>query len=182
MVEVIKNHSSKPPKNSLIITGNFKNMKTITKKEPGKQEFWFERTFEAPIELVFDTYSDPSHMADWWGPAGYPIEELEMDVRSGGSWRVVQRDKDDQKFSFYGVYHEVMRPIRIVWTFEFDGNPGHVSLETVTFEEIDGKTKLIGQSVYRSIEDRDSMITSGMENGLNEGLDRLEKPLEEKLS
>lgn len=153
-------------------------MKTKMIKEPGKQEFIFERTFDAPRELVFDVYTDPNRMADWWGPEGYPILEQEMDVRSGGSWMVAQADKDGERFSFHGVYHEVKSPERIVWTFEFDGTPGHISLETITFEEIDGKTKVTGKSIYQSVEDRDAMIESGMESGLNEGLDRFERLLE----
>jgi uncharacterized protein YndB with AHSA1/START domain len=152
-------------------------MKTKTIKEPNKQEFTFERTFDAPRDIVFQVYNDPKRMPDWWGPAGYKFLKLDMDVRTGGSWEVIQTDESGLPFGFRGVYHEVKKPERVVWTFEFDGTPGHVSLETVIFEELDDKTKIIGKSVYQSTQDRDAMIESGMEEGLNEGLDRFEELL-----
>ena len=96
-----------------------------------------------------------------------------MDFRPGGRWRFVLRDMDGNEFGFRGEYREIVPPERIVWTFEFDGMPGHVSVETLVFEEHDGKTTLTGTSVFDSKEDRDGMLQSGMEEGAAETWDRL---------
>jgi uncharacterized protein YndB with AHSA1/START domain len=96
-----------------------------------------------------------------------------MEVREGGRWRFVQLEPDGQEFGFHGVFHAIVAPERIVQTFEFEGVPGHVLLETATFEEHDGKTMLTAQSVFQSVEDRDGMVQSGMEQGAVETMDRL---------
>ena len=96
-----------------------------------------------------------------------------MDVRRGGVWRFVQRSPDGNEYAFNGVYHEVSPPRRLVSTFEFEGMPGHVSLETGTFEEHEGMTRFIGKSVYQTVEDRDGMLESGMERGMAETMDRM---------
>jgi uncharacterized protein YndB with AHSA1/START domain len=96
-----------------------------------------------------------------------------MDARPGGSWRWVQSDGDGNTYGFRGVFHDVVAPERIVQTFEFDGVPGHVSLESAVFEAQGGKTRVTMHSVYQSVEDRDGMAGSGMGEGMNEGFDRL---------
>jgi uncharacterized protein YndB with AHSA1/START domain len=96
-----------------------------------------------------------------------------MDARPGGQWRFVQRDTAGHEYAFHGVYHEVRSPERIVDTFEFEGTPGHVSLETCLLEETGGRTKMTGRSVYQSVEDRDTMLEAGMEEGVLETMDRL---------
>ena len=96
-----------------------------------------------------------------------------MDVRPGGLWRFVQRGPDGNEYAFKGEYREIVPPERLVYTFEFEGMPGHVILETVTFEEHDGKTKLTDRSLFQSGEDRDGMLSSGMEQGAAETMDRL---------
>ena len=96
-----------------------------------------------------------------------------MDARPGGSWRFVQYDAAGNKYAFHGVYHDVASPERIVDTFEFEGTPGHVSLETTTFEEMGGRTKVTSRSVFQTVEDRDEMIKAGMEEGVLESMDRL---------
>jgi uncharacterized protein YndB with AHSA1/START domain len=102
-----------------------------------------------------------------------------MDVRPGGTWRFVQRDPDGNKFAFNGVYHSIVPPERVVDTFEFEGMPGHVLLETVTFEEHEGKTKLTNRSVFQTVEDRNGALQSGMEAGAAETMDRLGELLKE---
>jgi uncharacterized protein YndB with AHSA1/START domain len=141
--------------------------------EPGKQEIIMTRVFDAPRELVFKAYTDPEAVPRWWGPEGLTTIVDKMDVKPGGVWRFVQRDADGNEFGFYGVYHGIVSPERLVYTFEFEGMPGHVLLETVTFEEDDGKTKLTDRSIFQSVEDRDGMLKSGMEEGAAESLDRL---------
>jgi len=141
--------------------------------ERGKQEVIISRVFDAPRDLVFRAYTDPSLIPQWWGPRYLTTTVDKMDVRPGGMWRFVQLDAAGNEYAFHGVYHEVRSPERIVDTFEFEGMPGHVSLETCTLEEIGGKTKMIGRSVYQTVEDRDGMIKSGMEEGVFESMDRL---------
>jgi uncharacterized protein YndB with AHSA1/START domain len=101
-----------------------------------------------------------------------------MDVKQGGIWRFIHHDADGNKYAFHGVYHEILSPERLIYTFEFEPVPGHVSLETATFEEHDGKTKLTDRSVFQTIEDRDGMLQSGMEEGAVETWDRLAELLE----
>jgi uncharacterized protein YndB with AHSA1/START domain len=96
-----------------------------------------------------------------------------MDFRPGGAYRFVQRAPDGAEYAFRGQYREIVPPERIVWTFEFEGMPGHVSVETATFTEQDGKTMLTATAVYDSVEDRDAVLQSGMEAGLRETWDRL---------
>ena len=147
--------------------------------EPGKQEVIFTRVFDAPPELVFKAYTDPDLLRQWLGPRALTMTEIQQDLKPGGTWRFVHRDAEGHTFGFHGVFHTVTAPQQIVRTFEFEGVPGHVLLETATFEEQDGKTKLTGQSVFQSVEDRDGMVSSGMESGMNEGMDRLDELLKE---
>jgi len=141
--------------------------------EPGKQEIVITRVFDAPRDLVFETFTNPDLIPDWWGPARLSTTVDRMEVRSGGSWRFVQREADGPEFGFHGVFHEVS-PYRIVQPFEFEGVPGHVALETATFEDLGGgRTRYTGRSVYQSLEDRDGMVASGMESGARESMDRI---------
>lgn len=146
--------------------------------EPGKQEIVITRVFDAPRELVFKASTDPKLISQWWGPRGFTTTVDKMDVRPGGIWRYVHRAPDGNEYAFHGVYHEIVPPERLVYTFEFEGMPGHVLLETVTFEELDGKTKMTDQSVFQTVEDRDGMLNSGMEEGAAESMDRLDEQLQ----
>lgn len=143
--------------------------------EPGKQEMIFTRVFDAPRALLFKAYTDPRLIPQWWGPERFTTTVDRMEVKPGGIWRFVQHDREAHEQAFHGVYHSVLSPARIVSTFEYEGTPGQVSLETATFEEVDGKTKLTGKSVFQSVEDRDEMLHGGMEKGLAETMDRLEE-------
>ncbi|MHC1754144.1 MAG: SRPBCC family protein [Methanosarcina sp.] len=146
--------------------------------EPGKQEIVMTRVFDAPRELVFKACTDPNLIPQWWGPKYLTTTVDRMDVKQGGIWRFIHHDADGNKYAFHGVYHEIMSPERLIYTFEFEPVPGHVSLETATFEEHDGKTKLTDRSVFQTIEDRDGMLQSGMEEGAVETWDRLAELLE----
>lgn len=140
--------------------------------EAGKQEVVFTRIFDAPREVVFKAYTDPARIPEWWGPSRFTNTVIKMDVRPGGTWRIVQRDADGNEYAFHGVYHEVRSPEHLVGTFEFEGAPGHVSLETAEFAEHEGKTRFTGRSVFQSVEDRDAMLREGMEEGMIETMDR----------
>ena len=103
-----------------------------------------------------------------------------FEPRSGGMWRYTHKDKDGNEFGFHGVNHEVLAPERLIDTFEFEGLPerGHVSLETAKFQELpSGRTRLTIQDVFQSVADRDGMLQSGMESGINESFDRLDELL-----
>ncbi|MGH3752262.1 MAG: SRPBCC family protein [Pseudonocardiaceae bacterium] len=141
--------------------------------EPGRPDIIVTRVFDAPRDVVFTAFTDPDLIPKWWGPARYETTVDRADVRPGGLWRYVSRDADGTEYGFKGVYHDIVVPDRVVATFEFEGMPGHVSLETATFDEVDGKTKYVGVSVFQSAEDRDAMVQSGMEEGASEGYDRL---------
>jgi uncharacterized protein YndB with AHSA1/START domain len=141
--------------------------------EPGKQEISFACVFDAPRELVFKAYTDPDLLPQWLGPKQLAMTSVETHLTPGGRWRFVHRAPDGGEYAFHGVYHDVVEPERIVRTFEFAGAPGHVSLETATFEERDGRTRVVGTSVFQSVGDRDAHLAAGMEKGLGESLDRL---------
>lgn len=143
--------------------------------EPGKQEISYTRTFDAPRDLVYKIYTDPTLIPQWWGPRYLTTHVEKMEVRPGGIWRYVQYDPQGNEFGFHGVYHSLTPSEEIINTFEFEGAPGHVTLETVKFEEVDGKTTLIGQSVFQSVADRDEMAEAGAEGGMIESMDRLEE-------
>ena len=156
-----------------------KNETKIT-SVPGKQEIIIEREFDASRELVFKACTDPQLIPQWWGPRYLSTEVDKMDVRPGGEWRFINRDAEGKAYAFHGVYHEVLAPERIIDTFEFEGLPetGHVTLETMKLEELPGgRTKLIVQSVFQSVADRDGMLQSGMEAGVHDTYNRLEELL-----
>jgi uncharacterized protein YndB with AHSA1/START domain len=155
------------------------NKTTIT-AEPGKQELFITREFDAPRELVFKAHTDPDLYARWLGPRGLTTSFETFEPVYGGRWRFVQKDENGNQYSFHGVTHEVLPPERIIGTFEFDGLPeaGHVLLETTRFEALpDGRTRLTAHSVFQSVEDRDGMVASGMESGVVEGYERLDEVL-----
>lgn len=155
-----------------------KNKTTIT-AEPGKQELYITREFDAPRELVFKAHTDPNLFAQWIGPRGLTTTLEAFEPVSGGKWRFTQKDQDGNEFGFHGVFHEVS-PERVIQTFEFDGlsESGHVTLETMTLEDLpNGRTRLTAQSVFQTVSDRDGMVQAGMEHGVNEGYERLDEIL-----
>ncbi len=162
-------------------------MKTMNKTritaEPGKQELFITREFDAPRELVFRAFTDPKLYTQWLGPRRFNMTLEKFEPRNGGMWRYVSKDKDGNEYGFHGVNHEVLTPERLIDTFEFEGHPlgkGHVSLETARFEELPwGRTELTIQAVFRSVADRDGMLQSGMEEGVNESHERLDELLSE---
>ncbi len=147
---------------------------TLKVTTPSDREIVMTRVFDAPRERVFKACTDPNAIPRWWGPSRYTTTVDTMDVRPGGAWRFISRDADGTEFAFKGVYREIVPPERSVQTFEFEGMPGHVSVETMTLEEHDGKTTLTITSLFDSVEDRDGMLQSGMEVGAAETYDRLE--------
>jgi uncharacterized protein YndB with AHSA1/START domain len=154
--------------------------KTEIKAEPGKQELFIIREFDAPRELLFRAHTEGELYEKWVGPNDMTMSVEKMDAVEGGSFKFVN-ERDGHKYTFFGVYHEVAKPERIIGTFEFDGLPerGHVILGTTKFEELpNGRSRLVHQSVFQSVQDRDGMIASGMEGGVNDGYDKLDALLQ----
>jgi uncharacterized protein YndB with AHSA1/START domain len=141
---------------------------------PSDREILIERVFNAPRRLVFAALTKPEHVAQWYGPRTMTLTSCEIDLRVGGTWRYVLRDPAGNDFGFSGEYREVVPPERLVSTENFEGiPPGHDYLVTVTLAEHEGKTKLTSHLLYKSPEDRDGHIQSGMEPGMRESYDRL---------
>ena len=134
-----------------------------------------EREFDAPVEAVFKAHQDPALVAQWMGPDGYGMDVTEWDFTSGGRWAFVNID-GDQEYAFRGTFHTVRENEFAIQTFEFLGYPDVVSIESITFTDLgDGRTRLNAHAVYPTLEARDGMVQSGMEKGMSEGYDRLEK-------
>ena len=145
--------------------------------EPGLPYIDMSREFDAPRDLLYRAYTEPDLLVRWLGPRRMTMVVDRWEVRDGGAWRYVHRDEAGNEFGFHGVFHGTPTPDGMVQTFEFDGAPGHVSLEALTFEERDGRTTVRTHSVYQSVRARDAMVESGMESGVNDGFDRLEELL-----
>lgn len=153
--------------------------KTIITAEPGKQELFIMREFDAPRELVFKAHTDPKLYVQWLGPRGYEMTLETFEPVSGGRYRYVHKDKDGNEFRFRGVFHEISEEL-MIQTFEFEGLPerGHVTLDIMRLESLPGnRTKITIQSVFQSVSDRDGMVQSGMERGVNDGHERLDEIL-----
>lgn len=160
-----------------------KNQTTIA-AEPGRQEYFITREFEAPRELVFKAFVDPELVVQWLGPRALTMHIETYDAKQGGSYRYLHYKSDKPVCAFNGVFHECTAPERIIQTFEFEGLPekGHVCLSTTRFESLPGeRTRVVIQDVYQSVADRDAALQSGMESGINESNERLDELLK-KLS
>jgi uncharacterized protein YndB with AHSA1/START domain len=144
---------------------------------PADREIRTERIFDAPRDRVFAAYTDPELIPQWWGPRGMTTIVDQMDVRTGGRWRFVMRESDGSESGFHGTYREVTPHERIVQTFEWEGMPGHVSVDTAVFEDLGDRTKIVTTSLFHTTEERDGMLESGMEGGMSETYDRLEELL-----
>jgi uncharacterized protein YndB with AHSA1/START domain len=144
----------------------------------GDREIHVEREFDAPRERVFAAYTDPELIPQWWGPRGTTAIVDELDARTGGRWQFRAPNSDGSEIVFRGVFREVTPPERIVQTFEWDGMPGHVSVDTAVFEDLgDGRTRVVSDSIFHTPEERDGMLESGMEKGMNETYERLDELL-----
>jgi uncharacterized protein YndB with AHSA1/START domain len=134
------------------------------------------REFDAPVDAVYRAHSDSELVKQWLGPRGYDMTVESYDVRTGGNYRYVHTNPAGDRFAFNGVFHVVRPNEFIIQTFEFEGVPDVVSIETLRFEDLgDGRTRLTGHSTYPSQEARDGMVASGMERGVVEGYERLDE-------
>ena len=141
----------------------------------------FQRTFDAPRERVWQAFTDPQLIPRWWGPHGTTTKVSEMELRPGGRWRYVSSAPDREDVEFFGEYLEVAPPDRIRWTFMFDvdGMGPQGGPETMTFEELDGRTRVTSIGHMGSEEAIDAALATGMVAGAIETWDRLEALLRE---
>ena len=145
--------------------------------EPGVPQILTSREFAAPRDLLYRAFTEPDLLAQWLGPRKYTMTIERFDLRDGGTWRYVHSDVAGNAYGFHGVFHGEPSMEGLVQTFEFEGAPGNVSMDTVTFEERDGGTIVRSNSVFQSVEARDAMYGSGMADGMNQGYERLDELL-----
>ena len=143
---------------------------------PSNREIRIERVFDAQRDRVWRAMTDPSLIAQWWG-RGNPLTIERHEFERGGHWRFVE-SSEHGVHGFEGRFREVTPPERVVRTFEWDGMPGHVAVETMTLEDLgDGRTRLVSVSLFHTEEERDGMLHSGMESGVNASYDALDRVL-----
>ena len=147
--------------------------KTEITAEPGIPLIVMTRGFDAPRDLVFRAYTEPQLLVRWLGPRDLTTTVKENDVRDGGKWRFVHTDTAGHEYGFHGVFHGDPSPEGVVRTFEYEGAPGHVSMETLTLTDVGGRTLVRTVSSFQAVEDRDAMIASGMERGVHDSDERL---------
>ncbi len=151
------------------------NPVTITALE-GVPFIEIEREFDAPVAAIFRAHAEPDLVKQWLGPNGYETDIERYDFTTGGSYRYAHRNPDGQEFAFNGVFHVVRENDFAIQTFEFEGFPDVVSIESLRFEDLgNGRTRLRAHAVYPTLEARDGMIASNMEVGITEGYERLDR-------
>lgn len=133
------------------------------------------REFDAPRELVFAAHTQAEHIKQWWG-RGNPLD-VQIDLRPGGAWRFVEHAPDGTSHAFRGEIREIDPPAAFVWTFEYEGLPGHICEDRYVFEDLGGRTRLVSTTTFTSREDRDGMVQSGMEYGAAQSWEALDKLL-----
>lgn len=141
------------------------------------RELVITRTFDAPRRTVFRAWTEPKHMAQWWGPKGFTNPVCELDARPGGKIRIHMRAPDGTVYPMTGVFHEVVEPERLVFTSKaHEDETGYAPLEThntVTFAERGGKTVLTLKTLVVKAALEMAQALAGMEEGWNQSLDRL---------
>lgn len=148
---------------------------------PTDEQILIEREFDAPKHLLFKAYTTPELVERWWHATRGEVTMVQIDLRAGGSWRYAMVTKDGTEVAFHGEYREIVAGERIVSTEVFEGLPEGVSeqdaatINTATFTEVDGRTKLTILIQATSRISRDAIIASGMETGLQDALDLLER-------
>jgi uncharacterized protein YndB with AHSA1/START domain len=155
---------------------------TMQVATPSEREISMTRVFNAPRHLVFDAWTNPEHLPRWFGRRGDEMIVCDIDLRVGGMWRVVWRLREGGEMGMHGQYREIDRPARLVSTETFEGEymevMGTETINTLVLEERDGKTTMTSTSLYKSQEDRDRALGTGMETGVAETFDRLEELLQ----
>jgi len=142
---------------------------------PGQPTVEIVREFDAPVERVFRAHVDPELVVKWLGPHRLTMRVETYDIRRGGYYRYVHVDEDGTEYGFWGAVHDVRPNESITQTFGFDGTPDVASLDRATFEDLgDGRTRLRVVSVVHDVAARDAFLASGMQDGMEEGYQRLD--------
>jgi len=134
------------------------------------------RVFDAPPEVVFQAWTDPKQMEQWWGPHRFTNPVCELDVRPGGAWRIVMRAPDGMEYISAGVYSEVVKPERLVFTnnaYDHEGKSLLEGVTSVTFAAQGAKTKLTLETRMLGKVSYAAQMLAGMDAGWNQSLDRL---------
>lgn len=143
--------------------------------EPGLPFIDTERVLDAPRELVFRCWTEPELLKQWLGPKRLEMRVDVFEASEGGRYRYVHIDTDGTEYAFHGSFHGPVTVDHLVQTFEFEGAPGHVSLDRLELVDLgDGRTLVRGHSVFQSVEARDAMVENGMEGGMREGYEQLD--------
>jgi uncharacterized protein YndB with AHSA1/START domain len=146
--------------------------------QPGTPFVDVVRDFDAAPAQVFRAWTEPDLIVRWLGPRDLKMELLEFDPHPGGTYRYVH-SRDDGRYTFHGVFHTVKPGELIIQTFEFDGAPDQVCIESIRFTEVDGRTRVTLHDVFPSIEARDMAVASGMNGGIIESMERVDELLPE---
>jgi uncharacterized protein YndB with AHSA1/START domain len=142
---------------------------------PSDREVAWTRSFAAPRERVFRAFTEPEHVQRWMlGPEGWTMPVCEMDLRVGGEWRCVWRNGDGEEFTIQGVFREIERPARLVYT---ESMMGSEAVQTVVLTEEGGITTVVSSLRYGSRAERDAAIATGMAEGASQSYDRLAEVL-----
>ena len=145
---------------------------------PGQSYADITREFDASAAAVFGAHADRDQFAVWIGPRALKTEITEWDFRTGGGYRFVQTDAEGNRYAFRGVFHTIRENELIIQTFEFEGAPDEVSVDSIRFEELPGgRSRLVDHSVFPSVEVLDAMMAEGMEYGMREGYEKLDELL-----
>jgi uncharacterized protein YndB with AHSA1/START domain len=149
----------------------------VEAKPSAERALVITRVFDAPRELVFKAWTDPTQVAQWWGPKGFTNPVCEVDARPGGAIRILMRAPDGVDHPMTGFFREVVAPERLVFTnvaVDQAGNPLLEGLTTVTFAAHGGKTKLTVQTRAVGLVAHAARMLEGMEAGWTQSIDRLE--------
>jgi uncharacterized protein YndB with AHSA1/START domain len=155
------------------------NTQTEFSTPPGQPIIEVRRFFKAPPELLYRVLTEGEFLRRWWGPRRLEIAECEVDLRVGGTWRVVHRAPDGMEFVFHGEFLELDPPRRRVGTWVWDGAPDATATETLVLEPVDGGTMVTSTMVHSSVEARDMHVANGMEGGVIDSHERLDEILAE---
>ena len=145
---------------------------------PGQSYADISREFDAPVAAVFRAHADRDQFREWIGPRALQTNIIEWDFRTGGRYRYEQTDPEGNAYTFNGVFHTVRENELIIQTFEYEGAPDEVAVDTMRFEELPGgRSRLVDHSVVPSVEVLEGMMAQGMEYGMNEGYEKLDELL-----
>jgi uncharacterized protein YndB with AHSA1/START domain len=142
---------------------------------PADDQILIVREFDAPRALVFRAWTEPDLVRQWWHAGRGEMTVCEIDLRPGGSWRYVMVTPDGTDVAFHGEYREVVPGERIVQTEIYDPFPDAAAVDTLEFEDLDGRTRVTMLVQHERPEHRDAHVNSGMEDGLQDALDLLEQ-------